>query len=171
MTALFFLGDGLWPQPVSVVCQGFLQSGESEAEHKEAWKTAYLSFKSPSEAIQGPFDSFVPRAGLLLNGAVILLKLGIIWELALYPLCTLQVVSLHTKDELAAVNKSRNSSMGGGEKKKIDVTNRLSDCVWMCWQLPAKRNNDWQEKCPNGTLQHHCVKNSLHCAFIMKTPL
>lgn len=114
MTALFFLGDGLWPQPVSVVCQGFLQSGESEAEHKEAWKTAYLSLKSPSEAIQGPFDSFVPRAGLLLNGAVILLKWGIIWELALYPLCTLQVVSLHTKDELAAVNKSRNSSMGGG---------------------------------------------------------
>lgn len=136
MTALFFLGDGLWPQPVSVVCQGFLQSGESEAEHKEAWKTAYLSLKSPSEAIQGPFDSFVPRAGLLLNGAVILLKWGIIWELALYPLCTLQVVSLHTKDELAAVNKSRNSSMGGGEKKDLTsligfpiVFERVGSCL------------------------------------------
>lgn len=49
---------------------------------------------------------------LLLKDGVILLKWGIICELALYPLCTLHVFSLHTKDELAAVNKSQNLSMG-----------------------------------------------------------
>lgn len=48
----------------------------------------------------------------LLRGSVILLKWGIICEFALCLLCTLHVFSLHTKDELAAVNKSQNLSMG-----------------------------------------------------------
>lgn len=39
------------------------------------------------------------------------------------------------------------------------VTNRLSDCVWTCWQLPAKRNNNRQRgSVPNGTLRRHCIK-------------